>query len=240
MKKRARVVRVFAASPRDTAEERRIVAEVVADLNRQPGRDEGFRLDLLISEEDAYPSVGADAQDVINRQIGDYDILIGLMSTRFGSPTGRANSGTEEEFNLALERHLQEGGRPKILFYFRDPLVRFTSIDPYQALQIRRFRERVGRLGVYYEPYETPDQFRRRLASGLLQTVHETGTKPGTTRTPRPAAGQPANTLTVRVPDWHASTQRISPQWASYLDVPLEQCVLAARLRDGGGLESVG
>jgi hypothetical protein len=222
MKKRARILRVFVASPGDTIDERRAVAEVVAELNKLHGRTEGFRLDLLLWEEDAYPGVGADAQDVVNRQIGDYDIFIGLMKTRFGSPTGRANSGTEEEFNRALERHLQDDGRPKILFYFGDPPVRLSSIDLYQALEIRRFRERVGRLGILYWPYETPDQFRRLLANHLLQTVRET-VRNQTTPSPRPRAGESGNTLTVRLADWHASTERIFPQWASYRDVPLEQ-----------------
>ena len=43
--------------------------------------------------------LGIDAQDVINRQLGEYDIFLGIMNTRFGSPTHRADSGTEEEFD---------------------------------------------------------------------------------------------------------------------------------------------
>ncbi|PYL26201.1 MAG: hypothetical protein DMF37_02915 [Verrucomicrobia bacterium] len=50
--------------------------------------------------------MGADAQDVINHQLAEYDIFLGIMSCRFGSPTKRAHSGTEEEFNRAGFRNI--------------------------------------------------------------------------------------------------------------------------------------
>lgn len=72
MKVETHIVRVFVASPADTAEERRIIGEVITDINRLHGRPERFRFDLLVWEEDSYPDVGADAQDVINRHRGDH------------------------------------------------------------------------------------------------------------------------------------------------------------------------
>ena len=46
-----------------------------------------------------------DGQDVINRQIEDkYDLFIGIMYTKFGSPTNRAESGTVEEFEIAYKK----------------------------------------------------------------------------------------------------------------------------------------
>jgi hypothetical protein len=46
VKKRARIVRLFVASPTDTAVEKRIIQATIEDLNRTYGRDEGFRIDL--------------------------------------------------------------------------------------------------------------------------------------------------------------------------------------------------
>ena len=67
--------------------------------------DSDIRFELVMWETDTFPSIGKDAQSIINEQIGDdYDIFVGLMWTRFGTPTPRAGSGTEEEFNLALEK----------------------------------------------------------------------------------------------------------------------------------------
>lgn len=45
-------------------------------------------------------------------------LVIGIMGQRFGSPTGKAESGTEEEFNWALESHRQTGF-PEIKWFFR-------------------------------------------------------------------------------------------------------------------------
>ena len=45
-------------------------------------------------------------------------LVVGMMGQRFGSPTGKAESGTEEEFNWALESHYQTGF-PEIKWFFR-------------------------------------------------------------------------------------------------------------------------
>ena len=93
---------VLFASPNDVSNERDVVNEVIDDLNVSL-RGSNIRVELLRWETHSRPGLGSDAQEVINRQLGDeYDILIGVMWTRFGSPTKRAGSGTEEEFNLAF------------------------------------------------------------------------------------------------------------------------------------------
>ena len=47
--------------------------------------------------------MGSDPQQIINSQVSDeYDIFIGILWTRFGTPTERAGSGTEEEFSWSL------------------------------------------------------------------------------------------------------------------------------------------
>ncbi len=158
MKRRARIVRLFVASPTDTAAEKRIIQATIEDLNRTYGRDEGFHIDLLDWKTDAYPGIGADGQDVINRQIGEYDVFLGLMSTRYGSPTGRASSGTVEEFDRAWARFIEQPETVRIMFYFHDPEVRLSAIDAYELLQIQRFRRRLQELGVLHWVYNDPNE----------------------------------------------------------------------------------
>ncbi|MYD31374.1 MAG: DUF4062 domain-containing protein, partial [Nitrospira sp. SB0661_bin_20] len=63
-------------------------------------------MDVVRWETRTTPGFGKDPQDVINKQISDaYDIFIGIMWTRFGTPTPRAGSGTEEEFLRAYDRY---------------------------------------------------------------------------------------------------------------------------------------
>jgi hypothetical protein len=221
MELKLHIIRVFVASPGDTAEERNLVREAVDDINRHHGRLEHFRVDLLLWEEDSYPDVGADAQDVINRQIGDYDLFIGLMSTKCGSPTTRANSGTEEEFERAYQKLLENPTNLKILFYFRNATIKILDADLYQGLQIQRFRDRIGSLGVRYQVYESTSDFRRHIGNHLLQAVHDIIR--GSEIPTRPRSALSKTVQTVELPDWQATKNPTFPQWANYRDVPLEK-----------------
>src|SRR5438034_3225907 len=103
-----RVVVVLVASPSDLEPERNRLEEVIRELNLTWSRTLHVRLELVRWETHGYPGIGRDAQDVLNRELtDDPDIFIGLMWGRYGTPTGRAGSGTEEEFTRALARYRQ-------------------------------------------------------------------------------------------------------------------------------------
>ena len=53
-----RLVRVFVSSPGDVAEERAVLDEVMAAINRTDGQAGGFRLELFRWEEDVAPQIG--------------------------------------------------------------------------------------------------------------------------------------------------------------------------------------
>src|SRR5438034_900746 len=94
-------LRVMVASPGDVARERAHVAALAEELNRGVAADAGYVLEAVRWETHARPDVGR-PQQVILDQIGSVDIFIGIMWQRFGTPTGVAASGTEEEFDGAL------------------------------------------------------------------------------------------------------------------------------------------
>jgi len=64
-----------------------------------------------------HPGLGRDAQEVVNQQVPDYDIFIGILWKRMGTPTAVARSGTEEEFRRAYEIW-QKNRKLPVLFYF--------------------------------------------------------------------------------------------------------------------------
>ena len=97
-----RKIRVFVGSPGDVPQERNIVSTVVDELSRSVATFIPAQLEAVRWETHAWPDVGDDAQDVINREIGDYDVFVGLMWKRFGTPTKRAKSGTGEEFGAGV------------------------------------------------------------------------------------------------------------------------------------------
>jgi hypothetical protein len=124
MPRHEKVLSVFVASPSDVTDERTKLEEVVNELNITWSREFGVRLELVRWETHSFPSKGADAQDVINTQIPeDYDIFIGIMWCRFGTPTKRAESGTLEEFLRAKARHDENPSSVDIMIYFKDESV---------------------------------------------------------------------------------------------------------------------
>jgi hypothetical protein len=111
--------------------------------------------------------VGADGQDVINTQIGEeYDVFLGIMWKRFGTPTGRAASGTVEEFERALVRY-RTSGRPELMFYFKKGDLDISD-DSAQLQAVQQFRIRLANEGILYWDFPSSEQF------GQLVRVHLT------------------------------------------------------------------
>jgi hypothetical protein len=213
-------LRILIASPSDTVEERDIVEEAIHDINRQHGREEGFLLEPVRWEEDSYSALGVDGQDVINRQLSDYQVFVGIMNTRFGSPTQRADSGTEEEFERALERYWTRPEDIKILFYFRNATVKFYDLDADQALRVHDFRARMWKLGLAKD-YATTLEFQKRIRAELLSNVRDL------VRRPSRAGSTPPTPLDVKerlsYGDWHATTRKTTPQWTNHKTILLDR-----------------
>ena len=112
------VITVFLASPGDTADERERVRRSVDRVNRLVAKQNGFLLEV-IGWEDIPSSTGARAQEVINPFVRDADVFIGILKKRFGSPTGRAESGTLEEYELAYTRFQEKTPPPDVKIYFK-------------------------------------------------------------------------------------------------------------------------
>jgi hypothetical protein len=162
-----KIFKCFIASPGDTAEERKICDEVFDTINKTIGQNYNFRIESKKWEDNARPSFGTDGQDVINNQLlKDYDLFIGIMWSRFGAPTPRAGSGTEEEFDQAFKER-QEHKEIEILFYFNTANPDFESIDPDQLLKVRNFRRKLSDLGGLYKKYIGPEDFREKLFHDL-------------------------------------------------------------------------
>lgn len=166
-------IRVFIASPGDTIEERKAASEVVEELNKINTSD-NIELELIKWETHTYSGIGEDAQEVINRQINDdYDIFVGLMWKRFGNPTKRADSGTEEEFLRALEIHKSKARPIKIMFYFNQTPIPPKEIDIKQIQKINEFKEKLQQFGVYHWDYSTVKQFEGLLRVQVSKSAKE-------------------------------------------------------------------
>ncbi|MFC7670318.1 DUF4062 domain-containing protein [Hymenobacter humi] len=165
-------ISVFLASPSDLAEERIAVKQAIDELNGMVRQMMNVHLDLLTWETDSYPSAGIDAQDVINTQIGnEYDVFIGMMWQKFGTPTGRAGSGTEEEFEIAYNKFVETGGRTKIMLYFSSKAIKPDDIDIEQLAKVKAFKVRAQERGILYGSFNDAESLQTILKMHLTKHI---------------------------------------------------------------------
>ncbi|WP_301078053.1 hypothetical protein [Rhodoferax sp.] len=166
------VLTIFLASPGDVVDERNRLEDAVLEWNRTWARNLGVRLELLRWEHDAYPGIGEDAQDVINEQLPtDYDLFIGIMWSRFGTPTRRAGSGTVEEFERALARYRASPGNVSILFYFKDTPIPPSKLDASQIQKLQDFKRSLSSEGLLHWEFTDTDQFEKLVSMHITKHV---------------------------------------------------------------------
>ncbi len=172
MPRKEQVFSVFVASPGDVQEERESLEEIVREMNISWSRELGIRLELVRWETHAYPGIAEDPQAVINEQIPqDYDLFIGIMWSRYGTPTGRAGSGTVEEFQKAKQRHDEDPAGVKIMFYFKDAPIAPSEIEPEQLAQVITFQKSLGEEGALYWKFKDIKEFEKLLRIHITSQV---------------------------------------------------------------------
>jgi hypothetical protein len=164
----AKIIKCFVSSPSDTLKERNVCDKVLQELNQTIGTHFKIRFESIKWENDVTPGFGESAQEVINQRVGEtYDIFIGIMHLRFGSPTKNAGSGTEEEFDIAFER-FKNKDKLEILFYFNDePPSKVSDIDTKQLEKVNSFKTKLSNLGGLYYQYNGVLQFEEKLRKHL-------------------------------------------------------------------------
>lgn len=168
------VLRVLVASPNDMVEECGCLEAVVGELNNTWSKSLGIKLELVRWETHTYPGIASDAQAVINEEISDdYDIFIGFLWTRFGTPTKRSQSGTLEEFERAYERYQKNPDKLRIMFYFKNAPIPPDSLDLEQMAKIKEFRTQLGEMGALYRTYSDAEDFETCVRMHLCRLLQE-------------------------------------------------------------------
>lgn len=179
-------LKIFLASPSDVAKERKYVKEVIDEINGTIAPSKGIFLEVVCSEH-TFPGYGQDGQSVLNKQIGtmkEYEIFIGIMWSRVGTPTQRAASGTIEEFRRAVKAN-KNYEKPEIWFYFRKLEAYLDTKEKLeQAGKVVTFKKEVQCKALTHD-YNNPSNFRDRFRQGLLRWLNA---RPNKTPRPRTAA----------------------------------------------------
>ncbi|WP_342071596.1 DUF4062 domain-containing protein [Yoonia algicola] len=167
-----RNVRVFISSPGDMVLERDLVVKICQDIEQDLGNILGFRIDPIRWETHANSAVAERSQEAITKQIGRYDIYLGIMGYYFGSATGKFASGTEEEFNDALIGHQTKSVPKMVQFYFSDAAIRPDELDNNQYAKVKQFKREVGAAGVFYRNFQDLPKLEVLIRQALLNDIH--------------------------------------------------------------------
>ena len=167
----ARILHVFVSSPGDCGAERLAVTRILEVLNKTAAS----RLNLLFQPvmwEDLPPGQGepGDLQARVNTVLEHhglkrFEIYVGFMKDRVGTPTARAISGTAEELQTALESKRKKGVPAETLFYFlRD--------EKERTPPVQQFAETLSASGFLYTVTSDSDAFERTVSTHL-ETIRD-------------------------------------------------------------------
>lgn len=170
-----KVYKCFISSPGDCSVERESCEKIVDDINLGLATHLGIRLETFMWENDVLQDIGKNPQDIIDPFIkaSQYDVFIGIMKNRFGTPTQKFGSGTEHEFKDALLRkNKSTDSIPRILFFFGKEPVDPDNFDFEQYAKVKEFKAKISYNGLYTD-FISLDNFKDKLKNQLELFLQE-------------------------------------------------------------------
>lgn len=187
--KQIQTFRIFVASPSDMALERGKV-DLVVDALRPLADYFGISLQV-VDWSIVAPNMGRTEKVILDQlKPSSWDMFIGVLWHRFGTPTAGHNrltnkgyaSGTEEEFktSYALWKKYK---RPRIMMYRCTRAYPSDAVDPDQLKRVKSFFANfdavTGDHPGLYQTFENTDDFQDLLLRNLQQVVLDFGRQTG-------------------------------------------------------------
>lgn len=147
-------IKLFISCPGDITNEIDSIKMIVKNINKTSGQQNHFLIETVHWDEDTYTEIGNDGQEIINRQI-DYDILVGLMWLRIGTPTKRDKSGTIEEINRALADNSKE----QLIYFKTGTPPNLKEINPEELQKVNQFKQKLISQGVLFKEFDSIAKF---------------------------------------------------------------------------------
>lgn len=167
MNKKLTEIKITRCGPGDVSKEIAITGEVITEWNQQHWDALNCALKHQHWSTDSSPDMSDRGQGVINRQIiDDSDVVVAVFWERFGSPTGFAQSGTEEEIRRAIARGI------RVMLYFSDLEKPTSTPDPTQVQKLQAFRAEMQKAGLAFS-FKSRKEFKDLFRIHLAKTVHE-------------------------------------------------------------------
>lgn len=162
-----KLVKLAFCGPGDVAKEIALAQGVIDEWNLQHGESSRFWVKHQHWSTDAHPEMGDRPQAIINRQmIDESDVIVAVFWSRFGTSTGVAGSGTEEEIRRGIKL------RRKVMVYFSDLEPLPPDADATQVARLWKFRQDLREEGLCWK-FSSRNQFEREFRSHLAHVLNE-------------------------------------------------------------------
>ena len=167
MNPKIQIIRVTLCAPGDVSTELNIVSQEIEEWNRLNWDATNCGIKLRYWRTDAVPDLSERPQGVINEQlIDDSDLIIAIFWSRFGTPTGVAASGTEEE----VRRAVSKGIRTFLYFSRLEPIP--ADADSEQLSKVENFRTEMISKGLAWS-FQSRSKLREDFRKHLSEYMHE-------------------------------------------------------------------
>lgn len=162
------LVRLFVSHPSDVKEEVKIIGKVCDDFNKTSGKEVGCLIEVLNWEEDIYSDSGREPQDVVESQM-KYDVLVGIIWEKLGTPTSKSESGTASEIEAAI----RDPEKIASVYFNVSPNSSLSDLNIEELQRIRKFKGKLQELGELYHEYKSIDEFESNFKFHLFNLVRE-------------------------------------------------------------------
>lgn len=148
----------------------------VDNFNKVFGAINNIEITIRHWSTDSYPQSGDKPQELLNKQlVRNCDAAVAIFWTRFGSPTDKYGSGTEEE----IEEMIAAG--KQVFMYFLDKEISLSEVDLDQYTKVKEFKEKYKDKGIYFvvkNEQELQQQFTNHLGLYFLSVITENSNAP--------------------------------------------------------------
>jgi len=161
MPKNMKVYDLLISCPSDVNEYVEIIEECISSFNRNYGEINNTLISVKHWKSDSYPESGNKPQELLNKQfVLESDAAVALFWTKFGTPTDKYGSGTEEE----IEELLKQG--KQVFMYFLNAPVLPDSLDSNQYQKVKDFKIKYQDKGIY-SIISDEDDFKRQFTNHI-------------------------------------------------------------------------
>ena len=167
MKLKTQIIRFTICAPSDVQKEVTIIDQEIAEWNRLHWDATNCGLKSRHWRTDAVPDMSDRPQGVINKQlIDDADAVAAIFWSRFGTPTGVAASGTEEEVRRAM------ASKRRVFLYFSDLEPIPADANEEQLNSVQQFRAEMESKGLAWR-FRSRGQFKSLFNAHLAKFLDE-------------------------------------------------------------------